>query len=86
MSEESRREVRAGLEPTLASAFRHAARLIFCKPACEFTGRFLIDATFSLISASPDLSHTKSTQRRILQSISSCHDCVAPAPLARTRA
>jgi hypothetical protein len=64
----------------------NAACLIFCKPACEFAGRFLIDATFSLISASPDSSDTESTQRRILQSISSCHDCVAPAPLARPRA
>jgi hypothetical protein len=41
----------------------NAARLIFCKPACEFTGRFLIDATFSLISASADSSDTKSTQQ-----------------------
>ena len=63
-----------------------AAHLIFCKPAREFTGRFLIDDTFLAENGVTEFDHYRVDPTHDLSvDFFVPDDSVAPAPLARLR-
>jgi citronellol/citronellal dehydrogenase len=61
-----------------------AAHLIFCKPAREFTGRFLIDDTFLAENGVTEFDHYRADPTHDLRvDFFVPDDSVAPAPLSR---
>jgi citronellol/citronellal dehydrogenase len=75
--------MRASRTPEILS---DAAHLIFCKPAREFTGRFLIDDTFLAENGVTEFDHYRVDPTHDLSvDFFVPDDSVAPAPLARLR-
>ena len=73
--------VRASRTPEILA---DAAHLIFCKPAREFTGRFLIDDTFLAENRVTEFDHYRVDPTQDLAvDFFAPEDSIAPAPLAR---